>query len=106
MKTWRVEVTPGVEERLTAILEYISRDPLHNPDAALSVYLDFESTVRQIGLMGDRIPVGSHPIMRERQLRRINFERHRYYLIYRLNGEAAQVVRIGHFLEDADGVLR
>lgn len=88
------------------ILSYIESEPLYNPEAALAVLEDSEETLRIIGQIGDRIPIGNHPIMRDRELRRVNFQRHRYYLIYRLYDDAAQVVRIGHFLEDLDRILR
>ena len=106
MKTWQVEVIPSVEERLIQILTYIDENPLYNPDAAISVFEDFEATVKRVGLMGDRIPIGNNPVMRSRSLRRISFQSHRYYLIFRLIGDTAQIVRIGHDLEDLDKVLR
>ena len=105
MKTWRVEVISSVEERLIDILAYISGKPLYNPDAAESVLEDFEATVKTIGLMGDRIPIGTHPIMRRRGLRRANFHSHQFCLIYRIQGDMAQVVCIAHFKEDIDKVL-
>lgn len=106
MKKWRVEVIPSVEIRFIDILTYISDDPLHNPEAASAVFDDFEATLQVVGLMGDRIPIGSHPIMRDRKLRRVNFQKHNYYLIYRLADDVAQIVRIGHFREDLDNVLK
>ena len=56
--------------------------------------------------MGDRVPIGVHPIMRRRALRRVNFRSHQYYLIYRLTGNAAQVVCVAHFPEGPDRVLQ
>ena len=105
MKTWRVEVSPGVGERLVEILTYIFDAPLHNPDAARAVFEDFDATIAAISLMGDRVPIGTHPIMRKRGLRRMNFRRHRFYVVYRIQGDVAQVVRVAHFLEDPNKVL-
>ena len=45
MKTWRVEVSPGVGERLVGILTNIFDAPLHNPDAARAVFEDFDATM-------------------------------------------------------------
>lgn len=106
MKTWRVEVIPRVEQRLIDILTYISDKPLYNPDAAESVLEDFEATVKTIGLMGDRIPIGTHPIMHRRALRRINFHNHQFCLIYRIQDDMAQVICIAHFKEDLNKVLQ
>ena len=105
MKTWRVEVIPRVEERLIEILTYIGSNPLHNADAAEAVLDDFEATIKTIGLMGDRIPIGTHPIMRRRALRRVNFHSHQFCLIYRIQDDTAQVICIAHFKEDMDRVL-
>ena len=105
MKTWHVKVIPQVEQRLVDILMYIGDEPLHNPDAAKSVLEDFEATVNTISIIGDRIPIGIHPIMRKRALRRINFQSHQFCLIYRLQGNEAQVVCLAHFKEDLNRVL-
>ena len=67
---------------------------------------DFEAAKQVVERMDDRIPVGIHPVMRQRALRRVIFPNHRYYLIYRVQGDTAQIVRIGHFLEDPNKVLR
>ena len=106
MKTWRVEVIPRVEQRLTDILAYISGEPLHNPEAARAVLEDFEATVNALSLMGDRIPIGVHPIMHRRGLRRVNFRNHQFCLIFRLRDDVVQVVCIAHFKEDLNKVLR
>ena len=105
MKTRHVEVTPGVGQRLIEILTYIHDTPLHNPDAAKAIFEDFEATIAAVALMGDRIPIGTHPIMRKRGLRRMNFRKHRFYVLYRIHGDVAQVVRVAHFLEDPNKVL-
>lgn len=106
MKTWEVQVIPRVENRLMGILSYIAENPLYNPDAARAVFEDFEATVKMIGKLGDSVAVGAHPIMQKRNLRRMNFLKHDYYLIYRIRGNVAQIVRIGHRLENLDKVLR
>ena len=105
MKTWRVEVVPGVEQRLIEILSYIHDAPLHNPDAAKAIFEDFEATIAAITLLGDRVPIGAHPIMRKRGLRRVNFRKHRFYVVYRVQDDVAQVIRVAHFLEDPNRVL-
>lgn len=106
MKTWRAIVNPRVEHRLLDILSYVNNEPLYNPDAAQSILEDFEATVQMVERMGDRIPIGTHPIMHDRALRRINFREHRYYLIFRIDNDIAQIVDIAHFLEDPNKVLR
>ena len=45
-------------------------------------------------------------MMQKRGLRRINFRSHRYCLVFRIRGNTAEVVRIAHFLEDPNNVLR
>lgn len=106
MKTWEVQVIRRVEQRLTRILSYIAEKPLYNPDAARAVFEDYEQTKAMVGLMGDRVAVGRHPIMQRRKLRRMDFLEHDYYLIYRVMGDVAQIVRIGHTLENLDKVLK
>lgn len=106
MNTWHVTVSPRVELRLFGILDYISASPLYNTSAAEAVYEDFQATLDAIQMMGERIPIGEHPIMQKRGLRRINFRNHRYYLVFRIQGNIAEVVRIAHFLEDPNKVLR
>ena len=106
MKTWKVHVIRRVENRLVKILSYIAEKPLYNPDAARAVLEDFEATVERISQMGDRVPIGTHPIMRKRNLRRMNFLKHDYFVIYRVRGDVAEIVRIGHSLENLEKVLK
>ena len=87
-------------------MTYIAEKPLYNPDAAKAVFDDYEETKAIVSRMGDRMAIGTHPIMQKRKLRRVNFQRHQYYLIYRVKGDVCQIVRIGHSDEDLDKVLR
>ena len=97
---------PAGREPTGKILSYIAEKPLYNPDAARAVLEDFEATVERISQMGDRVPIGTHPIMRKRNLRRMNFQKHDYFVIYRVRGDIAEIVRIGHSLENLDKVLK
>lgn len=106
MKTWEVTVIRRVENKLVKILSYIAEEPLYNPDAAAAVFKDYEATKDMVARMGDRVAIGTHPIMRKRRLRRMNFLEHDYYLIYRVQGDVAQIIRIGHCLESLDKVLK
>ena len=43
--------------------------------------------------------------MRERELRRISFIRHDYFLVYHIKGDEAEIVAVGHFDEDLKNVI-
>ncbi len=68
--------------------------------------MDYEETLYLLSIAADALQPGLHPLLAKRNLRRINFQRHQYFMLYRINGHVAEVVTVAHFKEDLKNVLR
>ena len=81
------------------------RNVLMNPQAADAYLTDYDETRELLSKSAGSLRVGDHPLMRERELRRINFIRHDYFLVYHIEGDEAEIVAVGHFDEDLKNVI-
>ena len=77
-----------------------------NPQAAPSVLDDYEETVSALSSVAGSLKECDSPNMKARNLRRINFLHHNYFMLYLLEGQTAYITNIFHELEDADNKLR
>ncbi len=81
------------------------RNVLMNPQAADAYLTDYDETRELLSKSAGSLRVGDHPLMRERELRRINFIRHDYFLVYHIEGDEAEIVAVGHFDEDLKNII-
>ena len=66
------------------------RNVLMNPQAADAYLTDYDETRELLSKSAGSLRVGEHPLMKERELRRINFIRHDYFLVYHIEGDEAE----------------
>ena len=104
MKLYIVTITPEAEQDLERFFAYLERKLL-NPQAADAFLEDYEDTVRTLIQTAGSIRIGEHPTLKSRNLRRINFRHHNYFLLFHINGDNAVVDAIGHTLQDIDNVI-
>ena len=105
MKTYRVVITSEAKEDLKRYLAYIQHR-LQNPQAAKNVAQDFRKTKDQLKTIAGSLAESESETLRSRNLKRLNFQQHDYFLLFRVNGNAAEVVSIFHSLEDYEKKLR
>ena len=77
-----------------------------NPQAADAYLDDYDETLEILSKSAGSLKIGEHPLMKSRGLRRINFVRHNYFLVYYNEGDEAIIVAVGHFDEDLKNVIR
>ena len=77
-----------------------------NPQAASNLLNDYDETIDALSSAGGSLKLCESPNMKKRNLRRINFLHHNYFMLYRFDGQTAFVTNIFHALEDADNKLR
>ena len=77
-----------------------------NLQAALNVMDDYDDTVDALSKVAGSLKMCDSPNMKKRSLRRINFFRHNYFMLFRVDGQNAYVTNIFHGLEDADNKMR
>ena len=102
---YKVVVTEDARGDLNRYLRYLV-DELGSVGAAKSVLDDFEETAAQLATMAGVFRLCENPKLRKRNLRRINFRRHRYFLLYHISGECAVVDRMFHQLQDYEAKIK
>jgi plasmid stabilization system protein ParE len=88
--------------RYVGYLIYVKK----NPQAASNILDDYDETIAALAAAAGSMKPCESPNMRSRRLRRINFRRHNYFLLYQLEGQTAYVTNVFHGMEDADNKLR
>ncbi len=106
MKKYRVIVSPDAKDDLRRALTYIKKE-LKNPQAARSVMDDYITTRKTLSKTAGSLKESeSDSICGKRGLKRINFLRHNYFILFRLDGDDAVVTNIFHDLEDYENKLK
>lgn len=105
MRKYHVTSTRDADNDVLRHYLYI-RNVLMNPQAADAYLIDFDETLEVLSRSAGSLRIGEHPVMRARRLRRINFMRHEYFMVYRVEDEEAQIIAVGHFDEDIQNVIK
>lgn len=100
MKLFTVKTTPLLEEKLDRYIGYLL-EVKQNPQAAQAVLDDYvktrESLEKSAAALGD--PKDRN--LRVRKLKRINFDEHDYFLLFRITGDSTvEIVTMFHDSED------
>lgn len=105
MKTYRVVVTDDAKADLKRYRDYILKT-FKNPQAARAVILDFRETRTKLETTAASLQDPESEVLKQRSLKRINFQRHNYFLLFRVAGEQVYVTNVFHFLEDYENKLK
>lgn len=105
MKKHRVVMTKQAQTDLKDKLSYI-RDHLKNLQAVQSVYDDYKLTRRTLGDVAATIREPESMKLKERQLKRINFRTHNYFMLFRIRDDRVEITNIFHGSEDFDNKLK
>ena len=105
MKKYRVVATKQAQRDLRQKLAYI-RDHLKNPQAVQSVYSNYKKTRVVLAENAGSIHESESEKLKERDLKRINFRTHNYFMLFRIVGNRAEITNIFHGSEDHENKLR
>ena len=105
MKTYKVVITPDAEENLKRYLRYLKNVKM-NPYAAKSVMEDYITTKKQLSTVAGAIREPDSEKLLERDLKRLNFLNHDYFILYKLKDDKAIITNIFHALEDHENKLK
>ena len=105
MRPYKVKVSPNAKGELKDRLAYLVKVK-HNKQAATNVMQDYRETRESLSRIAGSIKESDSKKLRERGLKRINFRRHDYFLLFRTDGEIVTVTNIFHFLEDYENKLK
>ena len=101
---YKVFMTIDAAEELEKIIQYLI-EKKRNPQAAASLLNDFENTKKKLEDVAGSLQLCRNKKLRDLGYRRINFERHRYFMLYRIEGERIIVDNIFHELQDFEGKM-
>ena len=102
--TYEVVLTKDAENDLDNFILYLLFEK-HSKHAAANVLQDFENTNRSLEKIASSLKLCDNLRLRKLGYRRINFERHRYFMLYRIEGERIIVDNIFHELQDFEGKM-
>ena len=101
---YKIFMTIDAAEELEKIIQYLI-EKKRNPQAATSLLNDFENTKKKLEDVAGSLQLCRNKKLRDLGYRRINFERHRYFMLYRIEGERIIVDNIFHELQDFEGKM-
>ena len=105
MKRYNVKITSDAKRDMDRILAYLS-DVLRNGQAVRNVWQDYLDTREALSRTAGLKPDPDSPALRARGLKRIEFRRHDYFLLFKIVGDDVFITNVFHTLEDFERKLR
>jgi len=101
---YKVVITSDAEADLDGFLRYLLLEK-KSDQAASNVLNDFEATKISLSKVAGSLKLCDNPRLRELGYRRMNFLSHRYFMLFRLEGNTAIVDNIFHELQDYENKI-
>ena len=101
---YEVVITVDAQADLEQFIRYLLFEK-KNEQAAKNLLEDFELTQSRLEGAAGSLPVCRNARLNELGYRRINFTNHRYFMLYRIEGNRAVVDNIFHELQDYENRL-
>ncbi|MCD8241377.1 MAG: type II toxin-antitoxin system RelE/ParE family toxin [Lachnospiraceae bacterium] len=101
---YNVTVTEDAENELNNYIQYLLFEK-KSEQAAGSLLDDFEETVRVLSDVAGSLKLCENPRLKEQGYKRMNFLRHRYFMLFRLERNDAVVDAIFHELQDYENKI-
>ncbi|KIR03717.1 hypothetical protein P261_02532 [Lachnospiraceae bacterium TWA4] len=96
---YNVIVTEDAENDLDRFIRYLLLEK-KNEQAARNLLDDFEETVSILSIVAGSLKLCENPRMIEQGYKRIDFQRHRYFMLFRVEGNNAIIDILFHELQD------
>lgn len=96
---YSIVMTADAEEDLDRFIQYLLFSK-KNEQAAKNVLDDFEDTKKVLRSVAGSLKLCENPRLKELGYHRINFLRHRYFILYRIEKEFVFIDNIFHELQD------
>ena len=104
MKSYRVKVSPDAKSDLRKYRDYLLNRK-KSPQAAKNVVKDFYETAARLEIIAASLQEPDNEKLRSRKLKRINFLKHDYFLLYSIDENVVNVTNMFHSLEDFENKL-
>ncbi len=103
--TFKVLVTSDAQNDFEGFIRYLLFEK-KSKQAAANVMDDFEKTKKTLSRVATSIKLCDNPRLKKLGYRRINFEKHSYFMLYRVEEDVAIVDNIFHGLQDYENKLK
>lgn len=104
MDLYNVIISPKALSQLDSYIDYI-QSTLLNYQAAYNVWQDAMETQDTLAATAGSLNLCSHPQLQQLGYHCITFRRHKYIMLYRLDGKNAYVDAIYHQLQDYENLF-
>lgn len=101
---YRVVIMEDAEEDLNRFVTYLLFEK-KSEQAARNLLNDFEETKVSLSKVAGSLKLCDNSKLRESGYRRINFLSHRYFMLYRIEGDTVFVDNIFHELQDYENMM-
>lgn len=101
---FNVELSDLAIEQYDKFLDYIYHTLL-NPQAAAGLMQDFDDTISILERQADSFGYCASEQLRKLKFRKINFQRHRYLFVYRVDQNKVIVEGMYHELQDYENAI-
>ena len=101
---YKVFVTSEAEESLNRYIQYLLFEK-NSEQAAGNLLDDFEETVGKLKSAAESLKLCDNPKLRKLGYRRINFLKHRYFILYRIENNTVFVDDVFHELQDHENAM-
>ena len=105
MTAYKVKITPDAKNDLKRYRDYLLYNK-KSPQAARRIVRDFYETAAKLKIIAGSLAEPESMRLKERCLKRINFVKHDYFLLYKIERKNVYVIDMFHSLEDYENKLR
>lgn len=104
MDLYEIIISPKALSQLDSYIDYIL-NTLLNPEAAVSLWQDALETQELLSKCAGSLQACRHPKLMSLGYRSILFTKHRYIMLYRIEGQTAYIDGIYHLLQDYENTF-
>lgn len=104
MDSFNVIISPKALFQLNSYIDYLQYTLL-NDQAARNVWQDALETRKRLSEAAGSLDFCTHPLLKKNGYHIIHFLRHRYLMLYRIEGRTVYVDAIYHQLQDYENIF-
>lgn len=101
----RVVITKDAQQQFDKYLSYLAFK-IKSKQATKNVLDDFKETKAKLALVAKGMKYVDNEYLRALGYKRINFMRHRYFMLFRVVGDVVYVDQIFHVLQDYENKMQ
>ncbi len=101
---YKVVIAPSAKKDIKRYIGYLA-DVKKSKQAAQALFDDYRKTKKRLADVAGMIKESDNEKIRARDLKRLNFDKHNYFLLFRVKEDTVEIVAIFHSLEDYENKL-